>query len=165
MIEEKHTSYALKQLLHILGHTVTEAASSYTFKVTLSSKKIFCVINVGGLVYYKEVSDECSDFDESNIDYSHPNQHYKKTSFFYILLCKREKVMEHIVKSIRPKLIDQYKNVSPIIDANIEILVSPMLERRLENCMTTDIPENLFIDELISDAFELVKQKFEQDRF
>lgn len=38
-----------------------------------------------------------------------------------------------------------------------------MLERRLENCTTTEIPENSFFDELISDAFELVNQKYEQD--
>lgn len=71
--------------------------------------------------------------------------------------------MEHIVKSMKPKLFDTYKNVYPINDADIKTLVSEMLERRLNECMTTDIPENSFIDELMSDAFELVNQKYEQD--
>lgn len=163
MAEQKNTIHALKQLLQILKHTVYETDSSCALKVTCLSKKTFHVICIDSLIYFKDISDECSDYDEININHSHLSQHYSKTSFFSILFLNRKKVMEHIVKSMIPKLFDTYKNVYLINDADIKTLISEMLERRLNECMTTDIPENSFIDELMSDAFELVNQKYEQD--
>ncbi|MGR5131164.1 hypothetical protein [Vibrio alfacsensis] len=163
MIEHKHTFHTFKQLLQIIGHTVNETDSQCVLEVICSSKKIIRVICIDGCAYYKDISDECSVCNKTNMSYYLLNESYKKVPFFIILHKYKPVIIKHIVKLTIAKLIDRYKNVYPINDDKIECLVSPMLKRRLENCMTTTIPENSFFDELISDAFELVNQKYEQD--
>lgn len=163
MIEHKHTFHTFKQLLQIIGHTVNETDSQCVLEVTCSSDKIIRVIFIDGCAYYKDISDKYSACDETNMSYYFLNESYKKVPFFKILRKYEKTIIKHMVKLTIAKLIDTYKNVYPINDDKIECLVSPMLKRRLENCMTTDIPENSFFDELISNAFELVNQKYEQD--
>ncbi|ENO8809596.1 hypothetical protein ACCE85_001582 [Photobacterium damselae] len=163
MNEKKHSIHPLKQLLQVLGYTVNETDYPCIWEATLSSEKTIRVIFTDGYAFCKDISDEYSVCDETNISYYLLNESYKIVPFFKILHKYKEIIIRHIVKLIGAKLIDTYKNVYPINDKNIEHLVFSMLERRIENCTTAEIPENSFIDELISDAFELVNQKYEQD--
>lgn len=108
MNEQKHSIHPLKQLLQVLGYTVNETDSQCIWEATLSSEKTIRVIFIDGCAYCKDISNEYSVCDETNMSYYLSNESYQKVPFFKILRKYEKDIIEHIVKLIGAKLIDTY---------------------------------------------------------
>ncbi|MGR5407343.1 hypothetical protein [Vibrio sp. PNB22_8_1] len=89
MNEKKHSIHTLKQLLQVLGYTVNETDYPCIWEANLSSdlssEKTIRVIFTDGYAFCKDISDEYSVCDETNISYYLLNESYKIVPFFKIL--------------------------------------------------------------------------------